>query len=49
MGLSASKPTQEEMSAVASKVEEIIANNKVAMFSKSYCRKCLRLTVIIKA
>ncbi|KAG2181235.1 hypothetical protein INT43_008818, partial [Umbelopsis isabellina] len=39
MGLSASKPTPEQMSAVASKVEEIIANNKVAVFSKSYCRE----------
>jgi hypothetical protein len=38
MGLSASKPSPEQMSAVAPKVEEIIANNKVAVFSKSYCR-----------
>jgi glutaredoxin 3 len=27
------------MAAIEQKVEEIIANNKVAVFSKSYCRK----------
>ena len=39
MGLSASSLTPEQMSAIAKKVDEIIANNKVAVFSKSYCRK----------
>jgi hypothetical protein len=40
MGLSASTPIDpEKMAAIQQKVEEIIANNKVAVFSKSYCRK----------
>lgn len=39
MGLSASTPIDpEKMAAIEQKVEEIIANNKVAVFSKSYCR-----------
>jgi hypothetical protein len=44
MGLSASTPlTPEQMSAAKTKVEEIIASNKIAVFSKSYCRKLLHL------
>lgn len=31
--------TPEEMSKIQNLVEEIINNNKVAVFSKSYCRK----------
>jgi hypothetical protein len=31
--------SQEDMSTAANTVEEIIKNNKVAVFSKTYCRK----------
>ncbi|KAI8575959.1 hypothetical protein K450DRAFT_179999 [Umbelopsis ramanniana AG] len=37
------------MSAVKSKVEEIIANNKVAVFSKSYCPYCRRAKEALKS
>lgn len=37
--LSTKQLTEEEMSQVKQIVEDIIANNKVAIFSKSYCRK----------
>jgi septin family protein len=40
MGSLFSKPlTKEEMAEVKDLVEKIIAGNKIAVFSKSYCRK----------
>lgn len=41
MGSYLSTPTltKEEMSKIEQLVEEIINSNKVAVFSKSYCRK----------
>ncbi|GAB5589796.1 Glutaredoxin [Umbelopsis nana] len=49
MGLSASTLSPEQMAAVQQKVEEIIANNKVAVFSKSYCPYCRRAKETLKA
>ncbi|CAO3659762.1 unnamed protein product [Umbelopsis vinacea] len=50
MGLSASTPIDpEKMAAIEQKVEEIIANNKVAVFSKSYCPYCRRAKETLKA
>lgn len=34
------KPTPEEMANAKEIADKIIAENKVAVFSKSYCRKC---------
>lgn len=38
--LSSKQLTEEEMAQVQELVEKIINENKVAVFSKSYCRKC---------
>jgi hypothetical protein len=39
--LSTKQLTEEEMVQIQQIVEEIIKGNKVAVFSKSYCRKLL--------